>query len=62
MICSTTGKKQFDKKGARTMANKTEELHHIKQREYYCQYCNYWHLTTVKTNSKKKFRHSKEIQ
>lgn len=57
----TSGKKCMDKRSALTLKNTTRELHHIEMKEYWCAWCNYWHLTTVKTNSKHRFNHKEDL-
>lgn len=53
-----TGKKIFDKKGARTFKNLSFKLHHIVYQEYFCEWCGGWHVTTVFKNKKNRFRHN----
>lgn len=50
-------KRQFDKKGAISFKNLTKKLHHILLKEYECKECGLWHLTTVRSNKKKRFNH-----
>lgn len=40
------GKVKYDKKGAITAKNKRYKDSHIKLREYACDDCNGWHLTS----------------
>ncbi len=39
------GKPCYDKRGATTAANLRFKKHRIKLRSYWCDKCNFWHLT-----------------
>lgn len=50
-ICPACGKICYDKKSAQTAINYARhknEHHKIPIRCYYCEDCNYWHLTSQK--------------
>lgn len=48
-LCPVCGKVCYDKKSAMTAVNYAKhknEHHKIPIRAYYCEDCNYWHLTS----------------
>jgi len=50
-----SGKQMLDKKGAISFKNLTMKLHRIEMREYECDQCGAWHLTSE--GDHRSFRH-----